>query len=255
MPILLKKGNQGSEVKEVQTLLMNKGILTNEELNGIFDNVTYRAVRAFQAQNLDQHGQPLKVDGQVGELTWWSLHNPKPFIVIPTPNAVKYTEMPEIALGGSQRGRAALQTAINELKAGAGEIGGNNMGPFVKKYLHGIVPEGNPWCAGFVSYCFSQNPAGIPFPYTLGAREILRIFQDKGWANKPNSGYLPKPGDVVVWWRDQPSSGKGHIGLVHQLRDGFLYTIEGNKSPNVQGFSYVMSRMDKLLGFGHVPDA
>ena len=39
-----------------------------------------------------------------------------------------------------------------------------------------------------------------------------------------------------------------------QLRDGFLYTIEGNKSPKVQGFSYVFSRMDKLLGFGQVPD-
>jgi hypothetical protein len=34
-----------------------------------------------------------------------------------------------------------------------------------------------------------------------------------------------------------------------------LYTIEGNKSPRVQGFSYVSSRMDKLLGFGEVPDA
>ena len=49
-------------------------------------------------------------------------------------------------------------------------------------------------------------------------------------------------------------SGKGHVGLVHQLRDGFLYTIEGNKSPKVHGFSYVFSRMDKLLGFGQVPD-
>lgn len=253
MPILLKKGNQGSEVKEVQSLLMNKGFLTDEEVNGIFDNETYRAVRVFQAQNLDQHGQPLKVDGQVGELTWWSLHNLMPTIL--TPSAVDNKQMPDIALGGSQRGRAALQTAINELKAGAGEIGGNNSGPFVKKYLHGMLPEGNPWCAGFVSYCFSQNPAGMPFHYSLGAREILRIFQARGWANKPNSDYLPKRGDVVVWWRDQPSSGKGHIGLVHQLRDGFLYTIEGNKSPNVQGFSYVMSRMDKLLGFGHVPDA
>lgn len=197
MPILLKKGNQGSEVKEVQTLLINKGILTNEELNGIFDNVTYRAVRAFQAQNLDQHGQPLKVDGQVGELTWWSLHNPKPFIVIPTPNAVKYTEMPEIALGGSQRGRAALQTAINELKAGAGEIGGNNMGPFVKKYLHGIVPEGNPWCAGFVSYCFSQNPAGIPFPYTFSARIFYAFFKIKvGPINRIAVICL----NLVMWW-------------------------------------------------------
>ncbi len=35
--------------------------------------------------------------------------------------------------------------------------------------------------------------------------------------------------------------------------NGMLYTIEGNRSPRVQGFSYVLSRMDKLLGYGHVP--
>jgi peptidoglycan hydrolase-like protein with peptidoglycan-binding domain len=33
---------------------------------------------------------------------------------------------------------------------------------------------------------------------------------------------------------------------------GYSISIGGNKSPNVQGFSYVFSRMDKLLGFGHV---
>ena len=118
MTLPLKKGNQSSEVKKIQTLLMNKGFLTDEEVNGIFDNETYRAVRAFQAQNLDQHVQPLKVNGQVGELTWWSLHNTKPFISTPSP--VDYKQMTDIALGGSQRGRIALQAAINELKAGAG---------------------------------------------------------------------------------------------------------------------------------------
>ena len=253
MTKLLKNGDQGTEIKEVQTLLMNKGYLTDEEINGIFDNETYRAVRAFQAQNLDKQGQPLTVDGKVGELSWWSLHNPKSSIQLPS--AIDYQKMPAIALGGSERGRATLQSAINELKAGAGEVGGNSRGPFVKKYLHGVVPEGNPWCTGFVSYCFSQHPAGTTFPYTLGARNILREFQRRGWANKPASGYSPKPSDVVVLWRDQPSSGKGHIGLVHQVRDGFLYTIEGNKSPNVKGFNYVFSRMDKLLWFGQVPDA
>ena len=253
MPILFKKGDQGSDIKDIQTSLIASGYLTNEEITGIFDNETYRAVRVFQAQNLDQQGHPLKVDGKVGELTWWSLHNPKPSIQ--PPSAVDYQQMPAIELGGSERGRVALQTAIDELKSGACEVGGNNCGPSVKKYLHGIVPEGNPWCAGFVSYCFSQNPAGIPFPYSVGARKILQEFQQRGWANKPASGYLPQPGDVVVWWRDQPTSGKGHIGLVHQVRDGFLYTIEGNKQSRVEGFNYVFSQIDKLLGFGHVPDA
>ena len=35
---------------------------------------------------------------------------------------------------------------------------------------------------------------------------------------------------------------------------GMFYTIEGNRSPMVQGFTYVLGRMDKLLGFGRVPD-
>jgi len=42
---------------------------------------------------------------------------------------------------------------------------------------------------------------------------------------------------------------------VYQLTEGYLYTIEGNRSPNVQGFLYVLSRMTQLLGFGHIPDA
>ncbi len=248
---MLRKGDTGLEVREVQTLLVEKGFLTNEEVTGTFDQETYRAVRTFQSQNLDENGHPLVVDGKVGDLTWWSLHHEKPLLV-PT-SAVDFRQLPPPGAGGSERGLAALAGAISELNAGAGEVGGNNRGPFVRKYLNGLAPEGNPWCAGFVSFCFSQPGAGSPFRYTVGARDILREFQQKSWAQKPNAGYLPLPGDVVIWWRDQLSSTKGHIGIVYQLRDGFLYTIEGNKSPNVQGFSYVFSRMDKLLGFGHVP--
>lgn len=253
MGLLLKKGDRGPLVREVQSLLVNRGYITGEEVTGTFDHETYRAVRAFQSQNLDENGHPLVIDGKVGELTWWSLHHPKPTIV--PPSVVDFTTMPPESAGGSTRGRAALAVAIGELTAGAGEVGGNNRGPFVRKYLNGLAAEGDPWCAGFVSYCFAQPSAGSPFRYCVGARDILRDFQRRGWACKPSSGYSPLPGDVVVWWREQLSSTKGHIGIVHQLRGGFLYTIEGNKSPNVQGFSYVFSRMDKLLGFGHVPDA
>jgi CHAP domain/Putative peptidoglycan binding domain len=253
MLMLLKKNDQGTKINELQTLLVEKGYLKKEEINSVFDNVTYRAVRAFQSQNLDKHGQPLVVDGKVGELTWWSLSNPKP--IIDVPSAVDYRVMPPEIMGGSKVGRTALQAEINELKVGACEVGGNNCGPFVKKYLHGLAAEGQPWCAGFVSYCFSQSPAGIPFHYSLLARDILNMCKRHGWEHEPRSGYLPSPGDEVVWWREQISGTKGHIGLVHQLKDGFLYTIVGNKSPKVQGFNYVFSRMDKLLGFGHIPDA
>lgn len=248
----LRKGDHGSAVRRLQRLLSQRGYPT--DTSGEFDAATRRAVRAFQAQNLDQHGQPLVVDGVVGPLSWWSLQHPKPFIQAPA--AVDYASLP--ARGGSRSGRAALAAAIGELQAGACEKGGNNCGPFVRKYLAPTgLDVGNPWCASFVSWCFLQavggNEAAMPFAYTPSARRLLAHFKRRGWASAPGSRCLPNPGDVVVWWRVSLAGWQGHTGLVHSVRDGMLYTIEGNRSPHVQGFSYVLSRMDKLLGYGHVP--
>ena len=265
----LKKGARGNAVRELQKLLKTRGYPV--DVDGDFGPNTYKAVRAFQSQNLDQHGQPLVVDGSVGPLTWWSLTNPKP--KVQPVSAVDYAKMPPKSAGGSKIGRAALAVAIKELNAGAGEVGGNNKGPWVKKYLKPAgLDEGNSWCASFVSWCYLTASLGnrpmttpstgsgvgmgtMPFAYCPGARALLKEFRDNGWAKEPQSGYTPLPGDVVVWWRVQLAGWQGHTGLVHQVKDGMLYTIEGNRSSKVQGFSYVLSRMEKLLGYGHVPDA
>lgn len=246
----LTQGDAGPEVYQLQRLLAARGYPV--EADGRFGPQTLRAVRAFQSQNLDSQGRPLVVDGRVGPLTWWSLTHPKPTV---EPQAsLDYRVLPGPEVGGTRRGRAALAAAIEELKAGAGEIGGNNRGPFVRKYLNGMAPEGSSWCAAFVSWCYAQHPAGAPFPYTLSARTLLAEFKKRGWAHGPGSSHEPRPGDIVVWWRERLAGWKGHVGLVHHLRDGMLYTIEGNRSPRVQGFSYEFSRMTKLLGFGTVPD-
>lgn len=249
---VLRKGDRGSEVRKLQKLLARRGYPV--AASGEFDAATWRAVRAFQSQNLDPHGQPLEVDALVGPLTWWSLQHPKPFVVPPVP--VDYATLP--ARGGSRRGRAALAAAIGELKAGACEVGGNNRGPYVRKYLAPAgLGEGEAWCTAFVSWCFLQGGGGdeaaMPFRYTAGARDLLAQLKREGWANAPGSSYAPLPGDVVVWWRVSLQGWQGHAGLVHSVRDGMLYTIEGNRSPCVQGFSYVLGAMDRLLGFGHVP--
>jgi hypothetical protein len=255
MAKVLKKGSRDPEVKELQRLLVERGYPL--EIDGIFGSETSKAVRAFQSQNLDQHGQPLVIDGEAGPLTWWSLTHPKPTIV--TPSAINYEEMPSESIGGSNIGRAALATAINEIKAGAKEVGGDNAGLWVKKYLEPVeLGEGNSWCASFVSWCYLQACGGdkskMPFVYNPSARNLLQQFKKKELAHEPKSGYQPQPGDIVIWWREKLSGWLGHAGLVHQLKDGMLYTIEGNKTASVQGFSYVFSRMEKLLGFGHVPD-
>jgi peptidoglycan hydrolase-like protein with peptidoglycan-binding domain len=76
--------------------------------------------------------------------------------------------------------------------------------------------------------------------------------EDKGGSEKGR--LAPVPGEIVIWWRVSQTSWQGHTGIVHQLKDGILYTIEGNRSPRVQGFSYVLGRMEKLLGYGKIPD-
>lgn len=204
MPAAIKKGSKGADVKLLQRLLNERGYTV--DVDGDFGPQTYRAVRAFQSQNLDQLGQPLVIDGEVGPLTWWSLTHKKPVII--TPSAIDYAKAPPAALGGSKIGRAALKVAIDEMNSGAGEIGGNNKGKWVRKYLKPTgIDEGNSWCASFVSWCFLQAGGGnrddMPFRYSPGARDILSQLQKKGFTRKPEEQYQPLPGDLVIWWREK----------------------------------------------------
>lgn len=251
MTSMLKKGDRGDVVAELERLLTSRGFAV--EVDGIFGTRTFDAVRAFQAQNMDRNGMPLTVDGIVGPLTMWSLQHPKPRIE--TQSGIDFRLPPSEHMGGSICGRRALAAASAELKADACEIGGINRGPWVRKYLNGMAPQGSPWCIAFLSWCYAGHCDPMPFPYVLTASELARDLRRKNWAHAPGSGYEPQPGDIVIWWRLKLDGWAGHAGIVHQLRDGILYTIEGNRSARVQGFSYVFSRMEKLLGFGHVPDA
>lgn len=247
----IKKGSQGAAVTELQNML--RELDYNIPVTGVFDTATFKAVRNFQSRHLDKHGNPLEVDGEVGDITWWALQNPRSRV---QGGSINFGKMPDADIGGSAAGRAALQAAVDELNAGAGEEGGNNKGPWVKKYLQPAgLGEGFSWCAAFVSWCFLQGVGGdkrsMPFKYNAGARNIYNQLKQRGLIYDANS-MEPLPGDIVSWWRVSMTSGFGHIGIVHHFKDGFLYTIEGNKAANVAGFSYVKTRMDKLLGYGRI---
>jgi hypothetical protein len=249
MDRILRSGDTGSEVRTLTALLIEREFLDNEK--STFDREVKRAVKDFQSRHIDPRGQPLIVDGVVGPLTWWALRHPdNTTILLGSP-----ATMGAVRVGASLAGNAALQAAHLEIQAQAREIGMNNAGPWVEKYLNGIVPPPANWCAGFVSWCYTHAPGGIPFRYSLGARDIRDQFRRRGWLYDP-SDQTPEPGDIVVWWREQRDSWKGHIGLVDHFSDGILYTIEGNKGgfpAPVKQFNYVGSRIDKLLGYGRVP--
>ena len=181
---LLKKGNQGAAVSELQNIL--RELDYNITVTGIFDNATYKAVRNFQSSHLDKHNVPLEVDGEVGDLTLWALKNPRSVV---TTGVINYGIMPDPSFGGTAVGRSALQFAIDELNAGAGEEGGNNQGPWIRKYMQPAgLGEGFAWCAGFISWCFLQAAGGdkknMPFKYNAARTGMCTINTNK------KAGYL-----------------------------------------------------------------
>lgn len=245
---MLKLHSEGTKVATLAKNLRALGYYTGPATK-VFDVEVQKAVRAFQMQNADVEGRPLAVDGIVGPVTAASIARRLGQLVVPDIATAGLVTIPET--GGSARARAALAIAIQELNAGNGEEGGNNRGPHVRKYLNGIVDEGNDWCAGFVSWCFSQS-GPMPFNYTVGARDVLKQLRAKGLCVEPSETDPPRPGDVIVWWRKAPTAWQGHVGLVLSYRGGVLSTIEGNKTPKVGRFSYTFGKIERLLGFARV---
>lgn len=223
----------------------------SEPATNTFGAEVVKAVKAFQVQSTDSSGRPLVVDGIVGPVTEWALARAvaQTLHVAGTPAI----SLPMPLTGGSSIARAALRKALDEMSAGAGEVGGDNMGPWVRKYLNGIVAPPNDWCAGFVSWCFANSGQPMPFAYSVGARDVFSQLKGKGFLVNVSDANPPLPGDVIVWWRQAPTSWKGHIGIVYGYSGGVVRTIEGNHSEKVSSFSYTLAKIERLLGFCRVP--
>ena len=101
--------------------------------------------------------------------------------------------------------------------------------------LHNIIGapfvDGYAWCASFVCWCFLK---------AYGAEEALKLLgvwtaycptAANTWKNNGQYYYCdPQPGDVIYF---KDSSGEqGHTGIVVDVDSNYVYTIEGNTSPD-----------------------
>jgi hypothetical protein len=120
--------------------------------------------------------------------------------------------------------------------AAAAEVGqaeqppGSNDSPRIAEYRAATAgaPGPGPWCAYFTSWACRQ--AGVPVGDNgegFGSVDALYAWaQRAGRAQPAGSGYVPQPGDLIVW--DE------HIGIVEGvLPGGQIQTIEGNSSDRV----------------------
>jgi hypothetical protein len=141
------------------------------------------------------------------------------------------TASPLAPIGGAGSGTGAAIVA-----AAAGEVGqaeqppGSNDSPRIAQYRAATAgsPGPGPWCAYFTSWAARQ--AGVPLGdhgEGFGSVDALYAWaQRTGRAQPVGSGYVPRPGDLIVF--------NQHIGVVENvLPGGQIQTIEGNSSDQV----------------------
>lgn len=132
-----------------------------------------------------QYARHLAVDGAIGPVTWSHLCT------------------------GDTLHERIIQHALCELYGGAKEIGGNNKGPWVKKYM-GV--EGQPWCVGFATWCYRQ------------ARKLFR----EAYPLLPFPGGPSWSSSALARWSKKHPEWETHMGMVAQYaRAGDFIILPG----------------------------
>ncbi len=133
-----------------------------------------------------------------------------------------------------------LKIAFNEL--GTEEFSGENHNPEILKYaketkIAGITTDEIPWCSTFVNWVAWKS--GLQISGKANARS---------WLNVGTKVTVPEPGDVVVFWRENPQSWKGHVGIFlgFSLDKKRVYCLGGNQGNRVSVTAY---RIETVLSF------
>lgn len=197
--------------------------------DGVFDKAnTERAVKLFQTRFPDVTGRPLVVDGVVGSLTWGALFGA---------STVPFTSVPPSPLT-----KAAIDFALTQIGVLENPLG-SNRGPEVDTYLKavGLDPASGSfsWCVAFTHFCFKKGAEalGVTNPHirTPGVLDhwnqagkkakVVRVTNAKAVADPG----LVKPGSLFII---DLGGGLGHSGMVLEVANGRLVTVEGNTNDN-----------------------
>ena len=120
---------------------------------------------------------------------------------------------------------------------GIEEEGGDNKGEWVERFQREIDGKavGEPWCAGFVQFCINEIDRRFDAQVNMSQKDTHnKIYRSELcydiWHKTPVDCRLmtPIPGCIVVW--NYNGTKKGHCGIVIEINDKRVVTIEGNTS-------------------------
>ncbi|WP_430411013.1 TIGR02594 family protein [Kordia sp.] len=129
-----------------------------------------------------------------------------------------------------------IQQALSQY--GVKEVSGKSNNPQIVRYFEIVGYDGNKlhdetaWCSAFVNWVTkTQN---YPFSGKLNARS---------WLNIGESTAIPALGDLVILWRESPSSWKGHVGFFIKQTKRYVYVLGGNQNNSVCIKAYPKNRI------------
>jgi hypothetical protein len=226
---LIRRGERDPRIVKAVKTALNRALalgrlpdLRLDPDNPVFGPATERAVQLFQARHVDAQGRPLKVDGEIGAITW--------AVLFGEPSVPAASGSPDVLLA------RVLAIAAGEAAKAVREVPRNsNRGPEVDQYLKRVgVPTGLAWCCAFVYWCFDEAAAALgrpnPMVRTAGCLDHWNRARAAGASRLATRDAVADPSRVrpgMVFVMDF-GGGAGHTGLVEAVRGGFIDTIEGN---------------------------
>ncbi len=124
---------------------------------------------------------------------------------------------------------------------GMQEVSGPNSNPHILEFFKEIGYTGatddssTAWCSAMLNYFCKRM--GFQRSGELTARSWLKV------GTKIDT---PQLGDVVVYWRDDPNSWKGHVGIYINEENGLIWTLGGNQN---NGLNISLYNKNRVLGY------
>lgn len=125
------------------------------------------------------------------------------------------------------------------------DIPGDKNNPTVLKFFKetghkNIQTDEVSWCSVFISYCVKSLNGKYPASATA-----------RSWLSYGKKVTQPKPGDIVIFWRESKNSWKGHVGIFLGFSSDKteVITLGGNQDDAVQIINYPKNQ---VLGYRRV---
>lgn len=219
-PGALKRGDNGSNVKELQEwLTLQKKVVT---IDGDFGPATERALFEFSSSKSLGFSASRVLTASIWEALTTPITNALHLIL---PQSFLLTDV----------GKIISYIAGRHYELCAREVGGENCGPWVRLYTQGQEGKDWAWCAGFTSFILKQTKeiSGrvLQFPYSLSCDTYgLAARKQKALTISTEMDAIPAGSIFLI---NKSQNDWIHTGFVVDSDKDTIVTIEGNT--NVAG--------------------